>query len=121
MNVSFLFVGVIFDKFGTLVTRIVCILAITIGLLLLAFVDMSDYLVFPGIMLFSAGSFSLSLTNLPLAQVLVETKTVILTTAQDLFCLDDIISTRKKLYPKVQALIMSLTYAMFFLSTSTYR
>ena len=74
MNVAFLFVGVVFDKFGTLVTRTVCTFLITIGLVLLIFIEANNYLVFPGIMFYSAGSFSLSLTNLPLSQVWFEKK-----------------------------------------------
>ena len=92
-NVSVVLVGILYDRFGTLVTRVVTTLSITTGLVMVAFAKYNNDLLFPGFILWFAGSFSISLTNMQLAQ----------------------------LFPRAQALVMTWPYAIFLLSSSTFR
>ena len=92
-NASVVLIGILYDRYGTLVTRAVTTLSITIGLVLIAFAKYYNDLLFPGLILWFAGSFSISLTNMQLAQ----------------------------LFPRAQAFVMTWLYAIFLLSGSTFR
>lgn len=63
MNMATLPLGYIFDKYGTFWARSLCTSFMSVGLLLLAFTQEANFLMFPGIILLSAGGFSLLVTN----------------------------------------------------------
>ena len=92
-NVAFVLVGIIYDRYGTLVTRVITTLSITLGLILVSFATYVNSLLFPGFILWFAGSMSISLTNMQLAQ----------------------------LFPRAQVFIMTWSYAIYLLSGSAFR
>ena len=67
MNIFTLFFGFILDNYGTLLCRAISTTALTVGLLFLMFAGEVHWFMFMGVILYAAGSFSLLLTNHPLA------------------------------------------------------
>ena len=92
-NASVVIIGIIYDRFGTLMARVVTTLLVTFGLLLVGLAKSINSLLFPGIVLWFSGSFSMSLTNVQLAQ----------------------------LFPKAEVFVMTWSYAISLLSGSTFR
>ena len=92
-NAGGLLIGVLYDRIGTSVSRLVAWLMMTVGLVLLAFIVEINWLAYPGLVLYIAGGFSLVQTNFPLGQ----------------------------LFPSFRALIMTLSFSTYSLSGSTFR
>lgn len=61
--VSVLPLGFIFDHYGTFVTRSICTLLMSLGLLMIMFIPEFNWLIFPGVLFLTAGSYSLLVTN----------------------------------------------------------
>ena len=61
--------GFIFDHYGTFVTRTICTLLMSFGLLMIMFVAEVNWLIFPGLFFLSFGSYSLAVTNNPLSSL----------------------------------------------------
>ena len=69
MNCMTFPLGVLFDRYGTFVSRSLCTTLMTIGLVFLMFAIEVNWFIFPGIMFFCSGSFTLLVTNHPLSQL----------------------------------------------------
>ena len=67
MNLATFFFGIILDKYGSFWCRFWSILIITIGLVILMFVPEIEWFLFLGIILYSAPTFTLLMTNHQLA------------------------------------------------------
>ena len=67
MNLATFFFGIVLDKYGTFWCRFWSILILTIGLVILMFVPEIEWFLFLGIILYSAPTFTLLMTNHQLA------------------------------------------------------
>ena len=67
MNVCTLFFGILLDKYGTFVCRSCATLTITIGLIFLFFTPTIHWFLFVGMILYTAPTFSLLVSNQPIA------------------------------------------------------
>ena len=67
MNLATFFFGIILDKYGSFCCRFWCILILTIGLVILMFVPEIEWFLLLGIILYSAPTFTLLMTNHQLA------------------------------------------------------
>ena len=67
MNVCTLFFGILLDKYGTFVCRSAATVIISIGLLFLLFTPKVHWFLFVGMILYTAPTFSLLVSNQPIA------------------------------------------------------
>ena len=92
-NVSGVLIGVIYDRYGTMVTRLIISTSVIIGLLLVAFSPEVNWLLYPGMIFWFTGTTSAVIPNMALGQ----------------------------LFPSLQVLVMTWSYAVMFLSGVTFR
>ena len=77
--------GILFDVYGSFVSRSICTTLMTIGLVCLMFAVEINQLIFPGMALLAAGSFALLVTNHPLSQLFPKVEVIILVIGQSVY------------------------------------
>ena len=88
--VSVLPLGFIFDHYGTFVTRSICTLLMSLGLLMIMFIPEFNWLLFPGVLFLTAGSYSLLVTNNSLSSLFPKLTALILVLSEFTYALSSI-------------------------------
>ena len=74
--------GILFDVYGSFVSRSLCTILMTIGLVCLMFAVEVNQLIFPGVAFLASGSFALLVTNHPLSQLFPKVEVLIVVIGQ---------------------------------------
>jgi len=77
--------GVILDNYGCFLSRSLCAILLSIGLLFLMFTVNINWFLFPGSIFLNAGSYALLVTNLPLAELFPNATALIVIAGQMVF------------------------------------
>jgi len=85
MNCMTFPLGMIFDRYGSLIARSICTTLMSIGLIFLMFTVEVNWFMYPGIMFLTSGSFALLVTNHPLSQLFPKAAAFIIVVGQCVF------------------------------------